>query len=80
MTDQNDDDRMPDIMHQFTLDLIKDLKDLRRGKITLAEGRVRMGLAREVIRSVYAQIDGAKLQMARANEIKNIVDQSGGGD
>ncbi len=51
---------LPDTLTTFTLGLIGDLNDLRAGKITTAEARVRTQLAREVLRSVHLQLQGIK--------------------
>jgi len=45
----------------FTLDLIGDLNDLRAGKITNADARVRAQLAREALRSVHLMLQGMNI-------------------
>lgn len=46
-------------LSSVTAGLIKDLKDLRAGRITNSDARVRAQLGREILRSVYLQIEGA---------------------
>ena len=64
---------MADTLHgelsTFTRELIQDLKDLRAGKITAPEARVRAQLAREVLRSVHLQLQGLKHLAGKAKRI-----------
>ncbi len=59
--EQPEPQALPDTLNEFTLELIDDLRALRRGDITLREGRVRALLAREVLRSVHLHLEGMKL-------------------
>ena len=47
-------------LNEFTLGLIDDLKELRMGEITNADGRVRAQLAREVLRSCHIMLETSK--------------------
>lgn len=51
---------------QFNVDLMQDLRDLRDGKITLADARVRAQLAREVLRGVSLQLEGMRFLSGKA--------------
>ncbi len=62
-------EKIPDTLSDFTKDLINDLHELREGKITLQEARVRAQLAREVLRGVQLQLHGMWLL---SNEAKKL--------
>ena len=47
-------------LNAVTLGLIQDLADLRKGKITNADARVRAQLAREILRAVHLTLEGMK--------------------
>ena len=53
-------------LNSVTLDLIQDLKDLRAGKITNADARVRAQLGREILRGCHLQLEGMRLIEAQA--------------
>lgn len=53
-------DSLPKNLSDFTVALMQDLQDLRRGKITARDARVRALLAREVLRAVHLQMEGMK--------------------
>ena len=57
---------LTEALSQFTLDLVEDLRSLRRGDITLADARVRAQLAREVLRSVGLQLEGMRYLAGQA--------------
>lgn len=48
-------------LNAVTLGIIKDLEDLRAGKITNADARTRAQLAREVLRAVSLNMQGMKI-------------------
>lgn len=60
---------VPDLLNQFTLDLISDLNDLRSNKITTSEARVRTQLAREVLRSIHLRLQGMKYLSESAKQL-----------
>ena len=62
-------DTLPDAIAAFTIDLIQDLKDLRAGKISARDAKVRALLAHEVLRSVHLQFEGMKFISAQAKQI-----------
>lgn len=57
------------VLRKFTLALIADYHGLRAGKITVTEARARAQLAREAIRAVHLQLQGARMMEAKAKEI-----------
>jgi len=57
-------------IRQFTVDLIGDLKNLRRGKISNDDARARAQLAREVLRSVECVLAGEKYLSESAKQIE----------
>jgi hypothetical protein len=61
---------------KFTSDLINDLNDLREGKLSVKDARARAMLAREILRSVHLQLEGAKFMSINAKPVK----QLGGSD
>lgn len=60
---------LPEALADFTNDLMGDLRDLRSGKITERQGRVRALLAREILRGVNLQLEGMKIFSSRARAI-----------
>ena len=68
MTDKPQE--LPETLSTFTLELIEDLRALRRGDITAREARVRALLAREVLRSVHLQLEGVKFLSDSAKQIE----------
>ena len=60
---------LPDTLSDFTRELIQDLKDLRAGRITARDARVRTQLAREILRAVHLQLEGMKHLAGAAKRI-----------
>lgn len=44
----------------LTLDMLDDLKKLRRGEISETSARIRCDMAREILRAIYLGLQGAK--------------------
>ncbi len=66
----NKPQELPDTLSEFTTELMEDLRDLRAGKITPRDARVRALLAREVLRSVHLQLEGMKYMSETAKQIE----------
>lgn len=61
---------LPEVLSQFTIDLVEDLKLLRKGKISTRDARARALLAREILRSVHLQLEGMKYLSESARQIE----------
>lgn len=61
---------LPDVLLSLTVSLISDLQELRSGKITNVDARTRAQVAREALRSVHLQLQGAKYLMEKAKLIE----------
>lgn len=57
----------------FTVELIQDLKDLRAGKISAKDARVRALLAREVLRSVHLHMEGLRYLDGQATDARQSI-------
>lgn len=65
-------DAAPDLtisLQEFAAELIQDVRDLRAGKITPRDARVRAALAREALRAVHLQFEGMRWIEQRAKPI-----------
>lgn len=56
-------------LKDVTVGLINDLNDLRAGKITNTDARVRAQLGREILRSIHIQLEGMQLIEQRAKQV-----------
>lgn len=59
-------------LNEVTTGLAKDLADLRKGKITNADARVRAQLGREILRGAHLQLEGMKFLSVSAKTIKQL--------
>lgn len=67
MSDEAKDEVFPHLdLVQFTKSLIKDLEDLRSGKISVQQARASAELGRQVIRAMHLMVTAQKMIEAKA--------------
>lgn len=59
-------------LNEVTAGLAEDLKALRAGKITNADGRVRAQLGREILRGFHLDLEGLKFVTASAKAVERL--------